>query len=201
MVILQNLFMKLKSLFGREVYYVNGADTLPPPLTRIEEEEVFAQLAENDTAGNMVSPVTLLQHAIVPSRQADLRISQDRIQLMSALCSMEIDLVLGFFVVKVDRDRVRVPAISVDSKRGAAIVSKQFLCCLEWDLVLFSSDFSEHLYILQKLMVFINHKAGLFVQLQQKILQKTVPFLGDPFCRFCVHRSSQKQKLVIKMLH
>ena len=50
MVILQNLFMKLKSLFGREVYYVNGADTLPPPLTRIEEEEVFAQLAENDTA-------------------------------------------------------------------------------------------------------------------------------------------------------
>lgn len=48
MNILQKLRMKLKKLFGGEVYYVNGSDTLPPPLTRQEEEIVFAALADND---------------------------------------------------------------------------------------------------------------------------------------------------------
>jgi RNA polymerase sporulation-specific sigma factor len=31
-----------------EVFYVNGSDTLPPPLTRQEEEEVFAKLMLHD---------------------------------------------------------------------------------------------------------------------------------------------------------
>lgn len=48
MNILQKLRLKLKKLFGGEVYYVNGSDTLPPPLTRQEEEIVFAALADND---------------------------------------------------------------------------------------------------------------------------------------------------------
>ena len=33
---------------AREIYYINGADTLPTPLSRQEEEEVFAQLESGD---------------------------------------------------------------------------------------------------------------------------------------------------------
>ncbi|MBE6838028.1 MAG: RNA polymerase sporulation sigma factor SigE [Ruminococcus sp.] len=52
--------MKIKEMFekiilrlrlwtaGGKVYYINGADTLPPPLTREEEEEAFRLLVEND---------------------------------------------------------------------------------------------------------------------------------------------------------
>lgn len=36
------------SLIG-EVHYINGAQTLPPPLSKEEEQEVFAQLEENVT--------------------------------------------------------------------------------------------------------------------------------------------------------
>ena len=38
-----------KHLTG-EVFYVNGSDTLPPPLKRQEEAEVFARLTEHDPA-------------------------------------------------------------------------------------------------------------------------------------------------------
>jgi RNA polymerase sporulation-specific sigma factor len=38
----------LKRLMAGRVYYVNGADTLPPPLTKQEEQEIFARLTEND---------------------------------------------------------------------------------------------------------------------------------------------------------
>lgn len=38
----------LKRLRAGRVYYVNGADTLPPPLTKQEEQEIFARLTEND---------------------------------------------------------------------------------------------------------------------------------------------------------
>lgn len=44
------LLKKLKGLLRGEVHYVNGPDTLPPPLTRQEESEVFAGLSENDPA-------------------------------------------------------------------------------------------------------------------------------------------------------
>lgn len=47
-----NIVEKIKSFlqkrFKGEVFYVNGSDTLPPPLTRQEEEEVFAKLVLHD---------------------------------------------------------------------------------------------------------------------------------------------------------
>lgn len=49
---------KLIKILAGDVFYVNGSDTLPPPLTRQEEESVFVRLVENDqTARN-----TLIVH-------------------------------------------------------------------------------------------------------------------------------------------
>ncbi|MBO7395207.1 MAG: RNA polymerase sporulation sigma factor SigE [Ruminococcus sp.] len=50
MNIVKKLVERLKRLMRGEVFYVNGPDTLPPPLTRDEEAEVFTGLTENDTA-------------------------------------------------------------------------------------------------------------------------------------------------------
>ncbi len=52
-----NIIKKIKGMIQRllvgNVYYVNGADTLPPPLTHQEEEEIFVRLANHDqTARN-----------------------------------------------------------------------------------------------------------------------------------------------------
>lgn len=53
-----NIIKKIKGMlqkfFTADVFYVNGADTLPPPLTRQEEDEVFARLADNDVAARNV---------------------------------------------------------------------------------------------------------------------------------------------------
>ncbi len=47
-----NLFLKfvekIKRLISGEVHYINGADTLPPPLTKKEESEIFEKLEKND---------------------------------------------------------------------------------------------------------------------------------------------------------
>lgn len=47
-----NLFSKfmkkIKRLVRGEVHYINGADTLPPPLTKKEESEIFEKLEKND---------------------------------------------------------------------------------------------------------------------------------------------------------
>lgn len=47
-----NIIRMIKAFLKRkltgEVFYVNGSDTLPPPLTRAEEAEVFAKLALHD---------------------------------------------------------------------------------------------------------------------------------------------------------
>lgn len=48
MNIINIIKQKLKKLLGGDVFYVNGSDTLPPPLTKEEEQEVFAKLSEND---------------------------------------------------------------------------------------------------------------------------------------------------------
>ena len=46
---IKEILRKIMEFFsGNEVYYVNGADTLPPPLTRQEEEDVFLRLEQND---------------------------------------------------------------------------------------------------------------------------------------------------------
>ena len=48
MSVIKKMLEKISLLFKGEVYYVNGADTLPPPLSRQEEEIVFAGLTDND---------------------------------------------------------------------------------------------------------------------------------------------------------
>lgn len=48
MNILKKIILNIKHFFYGKVYYVNGSDTLPPPLSKQEEEEVFAGLMEND---------------------------------------------------------------------------------------------------------------------------------------------------------
>ena len=48
MNILISLKMLIRRLFTGKVFYVNGSDTLPPPLTRAEETEVFARLSQRD---------------------------------------------------------------------------------------------------------------------------------------------------------
>ncbi len=47
-MILDRIISGLKKFFGGDIFYVNGSDTLPPPLTHEEEEEVFAGLMAND---------------------------------------------------------------------------------------------------------------------------------------------------------
>lgn len=48
MNIIKTIKMSLRNLFKGEVYYVNGSDTLPPPLTKEEEAEVFQRLLQDD---------------------------------------------------------------------------------------------------------------------------------------------------------
>ncbi|MDE5558939.1 MAG: RNA polymerase sporulation sigma factor SigE [Ruminococcus sp.] len=48
MKILQIILEKFKDIFSSDIFYINGSDTLPPPLSRQEEEEVFKALIEND---------------------------------------------------------------------------------------------------------------------------------------------------------
>ncbi|HEZ7986381.1 MAG TPA: RNA polymerase sporulation sigma factor SigE [Ruminococcus sp.] len=48
MNILKKIISCFKEFFYGKVYYVNGSDTLPPPLSKQEEEEVFAGLMDND---------------------------------------------------------------------------------------------------------------------------------------------------------
>lgn len=49
-----NIIKKIRTFLQKhlqgEVFYVNGSDTLPPPLTRQEEEEVFSRLILHDTS-------------------------------------------------------------------------------------------------------------------------------------------------------
>ncbi|MCM1133470.1 MAG: RNA polymerase sporulation sigma factor SigE [Ruminococcus flavefaciens] len=48
-MLLEKIISGLKKFFGGDVFYVNGSDTLPPPLSRQEEEVVFAGLLANDS--------------------------------------------------------------------------------------------------------------------------------------------------------
>ena len=48
MNILKIIFEKFKDIFNCDVFYINGSDTLPPPLSRQEEDEVFEGLIRND---------------------------------------------------------------------------------------------------------------------------------------------------------
>lgn len=48
MKILKRITSKIISIFTGSVFYINGPDTLPPPLSKQEEEAVFIRLTEND---------------------------------------------------------------------------------------------------------------------------------------------------------
>ncbi len=50
MKIIRLMIQQLRRLLSGEVYYVNGSDTLPPPLTRQEEAEVFVRLSSDPEA-------------------------------------------------------------------------------------------------------------------------------------------------------
>lgn len=47
---LRAFFLRLRLRFAFSVHYINGPQTLPPPLKRQEEEQVFRRLAEGDEA-------------------------------------------------------------------------------------------------------------------------------------------------------
>lgn len=47
-MVLDRIISRLKKFFGGDIFYINGSDTLPPPLTHEEEEAVFAGLMAND---------------------------------------------------------------------------------------------------------------------------------------------------------
>lgn len=44
----KNFFARLKSFLSGRLYYINGSDTLPAPLSKEEEQQVFILLQEND---------------------------------------------------------------------------------------------------------------------------------------------------------
>lgn len=48
MNILKAILEKFKDILKSDVFYVNGSDTLPPPLSKQEEKEVFEKLLKND---------------------------------------------------------------------------------------------------------------------------------------------------------
>lgn len=48
MKILKKFIERFMKLISGEVNYINGSDTLPPPLTKKEETEVFERLEKND---------------------------------------------------------------------------------------------------------------------------------------------------------
>lgn len=50
MSILKNIIEKIRSFISGDIYYINGSDTLPAPLSREDEEKVFARLDEKDSA-------------------------------------------------------------------------------------------------------------------------------------------------------
>lgn len=52
------LIYKNRKISGDDVFYINGSDTLPPPLTKEEEAEAFSQLEQN----NQKARETLIVH-------------------------------------------------------------------------------------------------------------------------------------------
>lgn len=48
MKLLEKIIKKIRLLITGEIHYINGSDTLPPPLSRDEEERVFRQLEARD---------------------------------------------------------------------------------------------------------------------------------------------------------
>lgn len=54
MNVFQRIIEKILKIVRGEVYYINGSDTLPPPLTKKEEAEIFERLEKNDPSAREV---------------------------------------------------------------------------------------------------------------------------------------------------
>ncbi|MDE5946681.1 MAG: RNA polymerase sporulation sigma factor SigE [Oscillospiraceae bacterium] len=54
MNVFQRFIKGILKLIRGEVYYINGSDTLPPPLTKKEEAEIFERLEKNDPSAREV---------------------------------------------------------------------------------------------------------------------------------------------------
>lgn len=54
MNVFQRIIKKILKFVRGEVYYINGSDTLPPPLTKKEEAEIFERLEKNDPSAREV---------------------------------------------------------------------------------------------------------------------------------------------------
>ena len=48
LILLRNIFYGIKSKKVNEIYYINGYETLPPPLKKEEEEQIFMRLEDGD---------------------------------------------------------------------------------------------------------------------------------------------------------
>ncbi len=48
MKLIQKLISRIKKLIGGEVFYVSGPDTLPPPLSKKDEADIFSRLMKDD---------------------------------------------------------------------------------------------------------------------------------------------------------
>lgn len=48
MKLIEKLIQSVRKLFTGDVFYVSGPDTLPPPLSKKDEEQVFIRLTQND---------------------------------------------------------------------------------------------------------------------------------------------------------
>ncbi len=53
--IIRRIRFRLQALFGGDaVYYINGADTLPPPLSQAEEEALLEELGREDVRSTLI---------------------------------------------------------------------------------------------------------------------------------------------------
>ena len=46
--IFKDLYLKIRSAFGQQVFYINGSETLPPPLSANEEKELLSTFDTNN---------------------------------------------------------------------------------------------------------------------------------------------------------
>ena len=96
-LLISNFVRKIRCKhFKNELYYVNGNDTLPPPLTQIEEEELICNI-ENDGARDILIEHNLRLVAYIAKRfentgaSIEELISIGTVGLIKAISSFNID--------------------------------------------------------------------------------------------------------------
>ena len=95
-----NLLLKIKMLFmsENEVFYINGSDTLPPPLSKAEEAQIMQRISEGDEGAREPLIVHNLRLVVYIARKfentgvdLDDLISIGAIGLIKAVRSFNID--------------------------------------------------------------------------------------------------------------